>query len=376
MPVKEKTASYLLSFIVSVFNALQAPLLSVYAYDLGIGKVDIGLINGVAPFFYALTAPFSAILSGRLGVRRTIAASLSILSLSYFVFSVSKSPLALILVNVACVSSFALFWPAVEVLVSHSGGSVRAFTASWSSGAIVGAFLTAPLLEVEKAWVFKGLGVLSLVLLGLSFLVSDSEDESELRSFTYFSEALRRLYVSWLSCFVYAFAQTAVFVFYPVLAEEIYLPPLQVGAVLSALTSTRTVTFILYPRLRRIWQHELMGALLLALGLGFLAGIPQMIPSILSATIMGIGAGLLYASALTAVFEQKNTSMYTGLFESFIGLGYGVSPLLGGYVATFSTQIAMVVTAVLSFTIILTVMLLRELRITSFTRKGVLQGSN
>ena len=364
MPVKDKAASYSLSFVVSVLNVLQAPLLSIYAYGLGIGKVDIGLINGVAPFFYALTAPFSAILSGRLGVRRTIATSLLILFLSYFVLSVSKSPLALTLVNIACISSFALFWPAVEASVSRSGGSVRAFTASWSSGAIAGAFLTAPLFDVEKTRVFKGLGLLSLALLGLSFLVNNSKDGNELMNFTCFSEALRRLYASWLSCFVYAFAQATVFVFYPVLAEEICLPPLQVGAILSALTSTRTATFILYPRLRRMRQHEMVGALLLASGLVSLAVIPQMIPSILSATIMGMGAGLLYASALTAVFEQKSTGVYTGLFESFIGLGYGISPVLGGYVATFSTQIAMIATAVLSFTIILPGLFLRELKIT------------
>ncbi len=58
----KKHILYIASFTVSVILTFHTPLISLFAIELGASPFDIGLITGIAPFFYVLAAPLSGFL--------------------------------------------------------------------------------------------------------------------------------------------------------------------------------------------------------------------------------------------------------------------------------------------------------------------------
>ena len=336
-----------LCFAVSVLMGLHIPLISIYASRLGAPPSIVGLICGLGPVLYAVIALLSGLVAGRLGERGIIALSLGILALSYASLPLVGDVATLAVVASLPATAYAAFWPSVESLFSRRGGSVAAFSTSWSAGTIAGSLLATPaILALERAlWTMAALSALSIPLaLSLGGRGGSSGEAVSLRDLV---RSARDLPHSWAWAFSYAATLGAVFAFYPLLVEDWGLPVWYVSLALFSLVGARTLVFSLCSRVPG--PLSLAGSLLLAsAALIPLARDPATL-SIASA-IAGAGTGLLYAESLSSAFssDPQRRSVYTGLFESFIGLGYAAGPAIAGAASSLSLGLAIPAAAALS----------------------------
>jgi hypothetical protein len=78
--------------------------------------------------------------------------------------------------------------------------------------------------------------------------------------------------------------------------------------------------------------------------------------SIVSFSILGFGMGLVYYSALINIFRtfHKDVTSKTGIFESSIGVGYVIGPLVAGIPTKLGYILPWVVLASFSFLLLIT----------------------
>jgi len=339
--------SYAVSFTASVLQILYLPLLSVHALRVGIGGSEIGFISGLGALVYALVTPLASSASSRLGVARTAALSLLTLSISYATLPFLKSVTALTLISVITYFSYALLWPSLEAMIAREGGSSSNFSASWSTGTLLGSALASYFLQLPETMAFTLLSatVLPFLLLLVRAHGSSRVHQTELSdTLAAAASLLKHLRLS----FAYAASLGGVLAFYPLIVEAKALPIWLVSLSFFTMIGARTITFISYNVLPRAVKKQLsLGALLLTplAALPYLNGI---LPVAVVSALAGIGQGLLYAAALDEVFAKGGGCAYTGVFESSIGLGYVAGPIIAGLASTVSLELSIPATVALA----------------------------
>ncbi|HDD34158.1 MAG TPA: hypothetical protein ENG30_03295, partial [Thermofilaceae archaeon] len=142
--------SYVISFTASVLQVVYLPLFSVHALRVGVRGEEIGLISGLSALVYAVVTPLAGSVSDMLGVARTTASSLFILSVSYAFLPSLRDAIALTLISLVVYLSYALLWPSIEAMIAQEGGSTSNFSASWSMGTLLGSALVSYLLQLPE----------------------------------------------------------------------------------------------------------------------------------------------------------------------------------------------------------------------------------
>ena len=78
--------------------------------------------------------------------------------------------------------------------------------------------------------------------------------------------------------------------------------------------------------------------------------------------ISGVSAAVIYITSLELLLklqvEAKSTA--AGVFDTFIGLGTALSPLMAGFIASFSLTLPFILYAVLAYTMSIIVLFLRN----------------
>lgn len=338
----------LVSFVVSVLLILHTPLVSVFMARLGASPPLIGLVNGIGPVLYAVATPLFGIMSGRVGERKTIILSLVTLAAAYAALPLASTVFEVAVVASISVVAYAAFWPPIESLFSRRGGSVSSFSTAWSSGTLVGSLLVSPLLLVLRR-AFWCMACLSAAMAFLSLPLGESPEEAKTLSLSDIVRGITEAPQAWAWAFSYATVLGAVFTFYPLLVEFLMLPSWYTSLVLFSLVGARTLVFSLFGRIPRALSSPRVGSALLLFTVFIPFARSPLALSLASATV-GAGTGILYASSLASAFssEPEKRAVYTGLFESFIGLGYAAGPIVAGAVSSFSLGAAIPAAAVLS----------------------------
>jgi len=308
----------------------------VYALSIGASLLEIGLVCGLSPVIYTIFAAFAGFFLQRIREGKAVLLSMFLL-LFYFILPFTSSVYFLAVVALILVLGYAIFWPAVESIISHIEGSVSKFSTSWSTGSLVGSLLVSPLLLLGIRKAFIALGLTSLASLLLTFNIKVYYP-STLPSFKKFLNSLSDIPWAWLWAFSYSTAQGVVFTYYPVIVEVLGFSTWLISLSLFSTVFFRTLVFVFYSKLPRYLRNSTIAGLLI------------LFPSILPFTnnpvivsfasiMLGIGAGILYNNSLENVFKSSKESrvIYTSLFESFIGLGYSIGPILAGVVSTLTT---------------------------------------
>ncbi len=341
--------AYATSLVASILQILHIPLISVYALEIGLSPYEIGLIGGVSALMYALLAPFTGFISNRVGERRAITLSLAGLGFSYSLLNFARDFWSLIAVVVLSLAAYATFWPSMESLISHGGGSVSAFSTAWSSGSILGSLLVSPLLPIPKAGVFTGISAsfASLAVFSLTFISKATVNRGpDLKDVC---RGIVGAPKAWLWAFSYAASQGAVYTFYPVIVEVEGMPIWYVSLCFLSLMCARTIMFSFRDRLPRPLRSSYHLGPLLAFGV-LLPFFRDALGVLLSSALLGLLAGALYGEALSIAFSSnpEKRGIYTGLFESFIGFGYAAGPVVAGIASTASLTASIPVAMVLS----------------------------
>ena len=331
---------YAISFLMSAAWGLLIPAIPIYALHLGATQFELGLIGGAAPITYTLFTIALGRLWGRSSRKKPIVAFLLLYSAICLLYFYVKSPGEMILLRLFEGFSWSLFWPPVEVLITKKKtegeqGVVSGFGVSWSSGGLLGAFLSSFALQFRNlADVFLAVTVLPFCLAFTSILlIKDKTDTAAMEKGikTSSKEAVSKM--AWILILLYASCQGMLLALYPAYAEINSMPDFDIGLTIFLLMMGRTLAFVFFNKIRQLDPSK-FGSILLIFGslpLALTTDVRIVFPCSIA---FGFGAGLLYSESFDEVMKgnAETRGRRAGFFEGIIGIG-NMSPVAGGYLA-------------------------------------------
>ena len=386
MALGSKLASYL--FTSALANAI-LPIFSIFlplfAAELGASPLELGLVGGAAYAVYSFMPFVMGHFSDRSGSRKFfILSSLALLVVVSFLYSASADPVAVVIVRIFEGIGWATLWPAIEAAVTEdtprdSKSSLAIFNYSWSAGAAagpgLGTLLVTTLSYRETFLVCSALFVVPLAANTLAFLVEggrrpavepDVEKPSGARPglrssireifFTADRERNFRVWTSFITAGLSALTGAVFYTFFGPYAASIGVSVVTIGAATSTLGAVRFVVYLaLANRALRNWllatgrrnRNALAFTSLATLsGLFLLVRDPTAATYFLAFGLLGLGSSLAYAISQATIIGDTPTRVRgagAGLFESSLGIGGTLGPIVAGAVSSGSLTTAFTV---------------------------------
>ncbi len=378
------------SLIADAILPFYAIFLPLFASTLSATPLEIGLVGGASNAVYTFMPVIMGHFSDRRGSRRFfIISAFSLLCAVSLLYSVLDSPLALIVSRILEGVGWAMLWPALEAGVTQEPGrnpkkSLSTLNYVWTFGAalgpIVGTFLVTGL-SYRLAFAMSGVAFLALILANLVPVLAEwrKKRASTARHSSEFSfegihgieasEEKVTLYSSILSTLrsgdhandfqVWTcLASTAVsagvygilFTFFGTYAKSsLGISVLLIGGIITAFGFVRFSMFLglsreslrlrLFEPRKRVRNVLLSLAVVCSSSLIFLVRDPSGDLYFVAFTLFAAGYGLVYVisqGTLIAEASSENIGSAAGIFESSIGLGGAVGPIIGGIVSEAS----------------------------------------
>ena len=359
---------YGVSFTASLMSGLVAPVVPLFSLGLGASPLELGLIGSVGAGVYVFFALLMGRFSDRVGRKRPILSFLLLYGGLSALYSLTTLPIQVIALKVVEGFAWAMFWPSVEALIADASVPDTSrfaprFNVVWSIGALVGALLAAP-------WTLPGMErMLFHVLVGVAWaagiigfvLVKENpprvavEDPEPSRGAGLSVGVVSDLPVAWIGAFIYAFVSGTLLALYPAYAKSLAVSGPLIALAVFLYMGGKTAAFA-YALRRPMSTARLASLEMLVVAL---AAAPFALTAnfglhLVSAFISGVGAGMVYSYALVAALtrDPRRRGVYAGVFESSLGVGFLVGPVLGGaWAETMATgpYLLCVMTAVACF---------------------------
>ncbi|MBN1800884.1 MAG: MFS transporter [Candidatus Lokiarchaeota archaeon] len=362
----KKSASLLFVFPLAFIGDLGLSLLQVlsvlYGVILGASPLQTGLIGAAYGSTYVITAA----LFGRLGDKLPRKYSLMIatscqvaISLYYLVIASNIAHLIFGQILLGCANGF--FWPSIEAHISEHTSSTKKnhqkaisnFCLYWSIGFMIGPFLAGIFSELDVKIAFFIIFLFFIV--GFSFValfINSKRTKIEENHILESKESLspqsdsKKNYNTFLvrilfGMFVYAMIGRLILIYYADYAKRpdglgLFGPI--IGLLLFAYGFGRTAYFIASRIIESKFNRINLSYLGIAFSLFSLIIITNIYLLLVMLLFLGIFSGLIYKSALELLLhsEKEAKGAKAGLFESAIGLGSSLSPLIAGLFAEIS----------------------------------------
>ncbi len=312
----------------------------------------------------------------------SIAAFGQILVALYFI-TFGKSIIPLIIGNAALGVVNSLFWPAIEASISerseHQESTHKTsffnYCLAWTFGSGIAPYIGGTLSDINVVLAFVYCAVVYaggffLVFFGFpSGIFSKQTQQNEIKPISDSIAPQKSLT-----------EQT----------NGVQVRKMQIGLMLAVMASTMGIKVLLsyFPNFAAMeqglgWTGTLIGSVSLGFGIGrvgyyiigrffdlkysnipiclgifgtsvlLFAGLRSEIPLSILFVISGIAAAVLYVTSIELLMkiEKKSKSTTAGLFDSFIGLGAAISPLIAGILATSSLVLPFIAYGVFAYAI-------------------------
>jgi MFS family permease len=325
----------------------------IYANLLGASPFLVGLIGSAGGLIYS----FVPLLSGRLSDRSNRKAFLSVSLFAYgflcLLYSFVSEPFLLVFIKALEWFSVATFWPALEALIVGSTdenleGVLRKFNLSWGSAAVVSPVIGGVLISVYSVKVPFFFSALVSFVFGLLSLVIVKEpprrsgEEPHMSSVSV-DDGSKNIYlvVAVLSVLLFAVVDSINSSLFPSYALNLGIPPYEIGVILFTSGVARFVMFLYAARIESIFGKFgmfLVGSSTLALASFLVLNSYGFFMFTGCFLVFGFGSSMSYAASISLILGRMKSSRGTaaGLFESLIGVGYFVGPLVGGMVSEYA----------------------------------------
>jgi len=342
----------------------------IYANMLGASLFIVGLIGSAGGLMYSFMPLVSGILCDRMGRKFFISASLFFYGAACLLYSLVQEPLMLIPIKILEWVSIAAFWPAVESLIADSAlegleDALKKFNISWGSAMILGPLLGGTLineLSIEAPFVFSMLavfflGALSILIVREPDRILDvnpgSEDSPEMKG-----EHDGSIVTVLATIFLFSSIGGILMSLFPSYAMNLGISVLEIGVIVFAWGAARAIAFYQATTIEAwIKKTGMFLAGSLALGLASILTFysSNTLSFLVCFMIFGFGGGISYAVSIASVLKWRRSSRgyAAGLFESLIGVGYFVGPLIGGFLSNFAGNIPYIYCFFLSLVVLL-----------------------
>jgi MFS family permease len=376
------------TFFGDVVTAIFVLYLPLFAYQLGANVFELGLVGGVAYASYS----FVPVVIGRYSdqVRRRkdfMVISLAMLAACSFVYAFVDSPIQLISLRVLEGVAWAILWPIIDAEVSEdvsreSSKSLSIYNTVWSTAGALGPLLGVALiiLLTEIRYIFFATAlmmVLSTVVSAMfirddkaavSKLVSDSSPEASAPKPK--SAGGNSIWIFVVAMVFQSAIRGVLFTFYPPLAESRGISYLLIGVIGFSFYAARAGVFSFTTRddFRGFFlkRENAKRTLIISVVVSAAAGSLPLFND--SAWIVGVVAFAIVAlaSSFTVMISQvelitraeaNRKGSGAGVFESTIGIGVALGPVVAGFISGGSLSIPFLVSPV-GFVIALPIMLL------------------
>jgi len=340
----------------------------IYAVLLGASPLVVGIVGAAGGLIYSFMPLAFGILSDRLRRKAFISMSMVSYGFSCIFYNLAEDPFMLAFIKVLEWISIAAFWPAIEALLADASEgrleeALGKFNVSWGLAMVIGPMVGGLLIS---GYNIKAPFLLSLAIsfsLGITSLIFVREPFGERETGT--KENLKEegslnsqysLFTSLSSILLFSSIGGVIQSLFPAHATDLNIPAYEIGLIMFIFGASRTVTF------RQAYKIEaklgktgmfLVGSLTLAIASALTANSYAAVTFMIYFLIFGFGTGISYAASISFVLRRWGSSRgyAAGLFESLIGLGYFLRPLIGGIVSEYAPNIPYIFCCVLSLAV-------------------------
>jgi len=357
---------YAASWTVQACVGLTGIAIPIYAYLLGASPFFLGLIGAAWGVTYSIMPIIFGKFSDRLFRKRAVLTSMAFYALACVLYALSQDFVTLIFIKLIEAASQALFWPNVEAMIAEDVGegtlekALSKFNVSWGSAMTLSPLIGGLLMSLcnnVKAPIYASLmGAILTFLIILSVHSTPVNREAGASPQVLRMKSRAPVPLALISAFSVGFATGIIFAFFPAFGTYLGMQPLEIGAVLFTLGLFRTLIFSQAMKIEarfRAGPVFLLGSATVASSL-IMTALGSTTPIFLcSLAVFGFGTGLAYSESIFLMLGRAgfSQSFVAGAFESFIGLGYFLGPLMGGLTSETSLRAPYALGALVSIAI-------------------------
>ncbi len=332
---------------------MRVPVLPLYASAHGATPAEVGLIVGASMLVAAVTAIPFGVASDRWGRRALLLGGTAVSALTSLLLPLASQPVPLTLIYGAAGLGVAAFTPSMMSLVgdvASPGAVARAY--AWYTTALYAGFGTGPILGGYVAQLsgdraaFVVAGIIITVALAAGFTLPRNEGNSRGRSpAASFAEVRRnrRVWAGWVATVSGLATWGSMLTFFPLLARDRELPPLQIGLVLGVQSFVNTAARVpagwILDRTGGRRPYVLGGLLAASLGTALLPRLSRPSEFVLLGAALGVALSFAFV-AIGAALSEATTPATRGLamggYSTAIYVGVGLASMgLGPVMATW-----------------------------------------
>ncbi len=358
-----------------------------FAVTIGANALELGLVGGASYAVYSFMPFIMGHFSDRRGSRKFfIVSAFVLLCIVSLLYSITISPVTLIVIRLFEGTGWAMLWPAMEASITEdafreSKKSLSVFNYTWSGGAALGPLIGTFLVTVYSyRFAFFASGILFAILIALNLAtlfrnkalpsppnykanakIPRTSLASSIRA-VLFSADKKRNFQVW-TCLVAtslsALTSGVFFTFFGPYAHSLGLTIVLIGAITTTYGVVRFFTYVVFARQairERIFdpskrnRNVLVFASLASLSsLILIIKDPSGIAYFISFALFAIGYSIVYAvsqGTLIAETTQEKMGAGAGLFESSIGIGAAIGPTVAGAISASALRISFIVPVV------------------------------
>ncbi len=370
---------YVSAFLTQISLSVAFITTPILAYRMEASPFLIGLIGASGGAIYAVMTRVFGSISDRFSRKKLLLTSEVVQALSMVICYLSQDPYQLIFSRLVFALGAALFWPLVIAYIGdlaeadQLGQALMGYNVSWISATVIGPQLGGLLIvwfPIRTSFLVA-LAVLfftsTLIFSGTKaridkspHVVNPAESEEPVREDSNVFPLIH--------AFLVAFTAATLSAIFPAYATQLDVPADQIGLMflLSGLTQTLTV-LLASRRQSKLGEGTmlLLSSLLLICSLTMI-GLIQTVPLFfVGFIIFGLGQGMAYSTAIFSVLKGSGSrrGKAAGMFESTLGVGFFMGPLVGGILYQLGGSYPYFFGAVLSLWITITHLFMKLRRV-------------
>jgi len=333
-----KNERIIILFLISTLSQFPLSLIRfiipIYAKSIGADTFILGMMGSAYGLVYIILAPYFGKISDKIGHKKMIICGLIIYALVVLIYPYIQNPLFLIFIRGGEALGMAMVWPSIEAFsqiakeekIEHS---IMIYTLSWSIAASVAPYIGAIFIDDFKIAILI-VFIVSIFAAIVSIFIPAYKNlkiNIKERKFDIFNEIV-------IPIFIYGFNSAIILSFYPAYGDFIGLGVMKTGIILTVSGLFMVIAFIcsgtIISKYNKIWITFL--GIVLQFPFFFVSYYNDFYIQLISLSLIFFGQGLIYFNVLVniVISFSNNVGSKTGLFESSIGLGFILGPLLGG----------------------------------------------
>ena len=333
----------LLCEIALVITSIYLPL---YVYRLGAGEIIVGLVGGAQSITYIFMPFLAGKLSDRIGQAKLLFFGSATVLFTYSCYFFIFDPILFIPFRAIEGLGWSFIWPSLEAILGADTSKLRIFNFMWGVGATLAPYAGGLIFQLTNVRnIFLTTSSLMFVSLASSLClfrrINKADQESDVRLDSV--EIGEKKYLFLYLPFLYGFVHMLMVTFFPIYSNSRNLSVIEVGYMLTVMNFGRLIAFAFPNSIKNVFGEKKTLATSALLG----CTLPTIVVFYNHAIVLyfellflGFFLGITYAIALNKIMQMagKRKGYYAGIFESILGTGFFLGPMLGGATAAITIE--------------------------------------